>query len=433
MTVQPDPRARPLTDAMADAVDNSAANPHADPHTGGPASRRLLIVDDDVDFAVSTSRVLALEGVDCAVVHDGAGALALLEREEIEIVLLDIRLRDEDGTELAARLRARHPQLIVIIMTAYASVDSAVASLKAGAYDYLRKPFFLDELLRALERCFQLADLRRDKARAERQLTLLHQIEAASQLAAGLSHDFKNMLAVIRANLTVIDDGLHGRDVLKPYAQDAREAAVTAADLIARLMGFTRGGAAGRAAIDLRDPLGSTAAMLGRTLCRDMDLRLEMPDAPLLAPVDPGQLEAALVNLLINARDATGGRGRVLIRLSHVWHQGDYARLETRDDGPGLTAQGLDRALEPMFTTKPDGTGLGLPMIQQMALRHGGRFCIGNAPEGGARAVLDLPCLDPAPDRPPDQPPDQPLRQGAGQGANPGLVKGLDQGSGENM
>ncbi len=379
--------------------------------------RRLLIVDDDVDFAVSTSRALALEGVDCALVHSGAEALARLARDPVEIALLDIRLQGEDGTELAARLRAHHPDLIVIIMTAYASVDSAVAALKAGAYDYLRKPFFLDELLQALERCFQLAQLRRDKARAERQLLLLHQIEAASQLAAGLSHDFKNMLAVIRANLTVIDDGLHTRDVLKPYARDAHEAVLTAADLVARLMGFARAGGPPGTAIDLRGVVGDVAAMLGRTLYQDMALELSLPDAPLLAPADPRQVETALLNLMINARDATGGRGRVAIRPAPVWQGRHYARLEVRDDGPGLTPEGLARALEPLFTTKPEGTGLGLAMIQQMALRHGGRFRIGNAEGGGAQAVLDLPCL--APD----------ARPAAGLTAS----LGGPQGSGENM
>lgn len=186
---------------------------------------------------------------------------------------------------------------------------------------------------------------------------------------------------------------------------------MTAADLVARLMGFARGGGAGGAALDLRGPVESVATMLGRTLCRGMALHLDMPARPVLAPVDPGQLETALVNLLINARDATRGRGRVMIGLSHIWRGGHYARLIVQDDGPGLTPQGLERALEPMFTTKPDGTGLGLPMIQQMALRHGGRFRIGNAPDGGARALMDLPCLEPGDGRDPD----------------PG------QGSGENM
>ena len=130
-------------------VPNLSAAP--DPAAPDSTVRRLLIVDDDVDFAVSTSRALGLAGVDCTLVHSGAGALDQLARDPVEVVLLDIRLGGEDGTDLAARLRARHPDLIVIIMTAYASVDSAVAALKAGAYDYLRKPFFLDELVQAFD------------------------------------------------------------------------------------------------------------------------------------------------------------------------------------------------------------------------------------------------------------------------------------------
>ena len=115
---------------------------------GRASGRRLLIIDDDSDFAISTSRALALEGVNCDIAHDGAAALAALDGGETEVALLDIRLGHEDGTEVAARLRAHFPELILVIMTAYASVDSAVAALKAGAYDYLRKPFFLEELMR---------------------------------------------------------------------------------------------------------------------------------------------------------------------------------------------------------------------------------------------------------------------------------------------
>ncbi|WP_104494215.1 sensor histidine kinase [Paracoccus denitrificans] len=370
-------------------------------------TRRLLILDDDADFAISTSRALALEGVECRIAPDGASALALLEVEPVEVVLIDIRLRHEDGTELAARLHARHPGLVMVIMTAYASVDSAVAALKAGAYDYLRKPFFLDELMRALERCFQLVELRAAKARAERELALMRQIEATSQLAAGLSHDFKNMLAVIRANLAVIEERLPAQDGLKPYAGDALDAALTAGELVTRLMGFARQPVLSPEPRDLRLPVRTTASMLARTLCAGMRVECDLPGHPLLAPVDPGQIGTALVNLLINARDATDGRGRARIALRHVWRGGDYARLTVEDDGPGFDAGGLDHALEPLFTTKPEGTGLGLSMIQQLALVSGGDFRIGNAEGGGARAVLDLPCLKPC--------------------------TGPDQGSGENM
>ncbi|MFV0359394.1 sensor histidine kinase [Tropicimonas sp.] len=362
-------------------------------HTETAPRRQLLIVDDDVDFTVSTSRALALEGVDCAIVHGRAEALAMAATCECEVVLLDIRLGDGDGTELARELRVRRPEMVLIIMTAYATVDSAVAALKAGAYDYLRKPFFLDELLQVLERCYLMTDLRREKLQAQTQLALLRQIEAASQLATGLSHDFRNMLAVIQANLAVIADRMPADDRLRPYLGDAREAAATASDLVSNLMEFARSRGPNIEAIDLRRPVAAATTMLRRTLCADMTLQLDLPETAVLAPADFGQIETAVVNLLINARDATGGRGQVTIRLEVVGLGGLYARLSVSDNGPGFSAQGLQRALEPMFSTKSDGTGLGLSVIQHMALQLGGQFRIENAAGSGARAVLDLPCL----------------------------------------
>lgn len=359
------------------------------------APRQILIVDDDPDFATATSRALALEGIVCRIAHNGAAAMAALADGQIEIVLLDIRIGPEDGTELAARMRGAAPGLILVLMTAYASVDSAVAALKAGAYDYLRKPFFLDELMQSLDRCFQLADLRRGKARAERELVQIRQLETTSRLAAGLSHDFRNMLAVIQANLSALDERLHKADALKPYAQDALEAVQTAETLVARLLGFARARPVSGPPVDLRSLVSGPADMLRRSLCAEMTLTVGLPDQPLLAPVNPGQMETAVVNLLINARDATGGTGSATIVLEHVWRGSDYARLTVQDDGRGLGPDALEHALEPMFTTKPDGTGLGLPMIQQMALMGGGDFRLVNAAGGGARAILELPCLKP--------------------------------------
>lgn len=374
-----------------------------------PAARpRLLIVDDEDDFAISTSRALALEGVDCILAHDGAGALAAVQAGDCPIALLDIRIRDEDGTELAARLRAINPDLIVIIMTAYASVDSAIAAMQAGAHDFLRKPFFLNELMRALTRAFDVLRLRDEKTRAEQQLTLLRQLEATSQLAAGLSHDFRNMLTVIQANLSVLIDRLDTNPTLLPYARDAHNAAGAAASVVTRLTGFVQGRSASLSPIDLRMPVRDAVGMMRRTLCADMGFDMALPDQPLMVLADPAMIETALINLLINARDATGGHGRVTVTLTRTRQGGDYARLVVQDDGTGLSPAAARHALEPFFTTKRDGTGLGLPMIQQFALNAGGQFRLTNAPQdeaqkggaqkgeaqkSGARAVLDLPAL----------------------------------------
>lgn len=354
--------------------------------------QRLLLVDDDTDFAVATSRALALEGVECVIASDSETARAALNDSDLEVALLDVRLGTEEGTRLAMQMRQSHPDLIIVIMTAYASVDSAVAALQAGAYDYLRKPFFLDELMQTLARCFQLAEMRRDKLRVEQELALHRKLEAVSQLATGLSHDFKNMLAVIKANLSVIDEDLQPQHRLKPYASDALDATSTANELVSQLMGFARPGLQRNTQTDLGQTVAASVAMMSRSLCSDMVIDLELPEQGLVAPIDAGQLESAIANLLINARDATLGRGRVLVSLQAIWQGGQYARLIVEDDGPGLSQDALGHALEPRFTTKPDGMGLGLPMIRQLALVHSGRFHIENAALGGARAVLDLPC-----------------------------------------
>ncbi|MDN3711237.1 response regulator [Paracoccus cavernae] len=358
---------------------------------------RLMIVDDEHDFAVSTSRALALEGIDCILAGHGAEAVALLLAQEPQIALLDIRIRDEDGTELAARLKALRPDLIVIIMTGYASVDSAIAAMQAGAHDFLRKPFFLDELMRALGRAGEILRLREDKAQAERELTHLRQLEATSQLAAGLSHDFRNMLAVVQANLSVLVERLEkdgGSDArLLPYARDALHAGASATSVVTRLGDFRRNRSAALAPVDLRPQVAEAVAMMRSTLCAGLAITLSLPEEPLMVLADPAMIGTAMVNLLINARDATGGEGRVTVALRRLRQGGDYARLTVTDDGPGLSGEAALRAVDPFFTTKPQGTGLGLPMIRHLALSSGGRFRLENAPQGGAQAVLDLPAV----------------------------------------
>ncbi|MDB6178421.1 response regulator [Paracoccus sp. Z330] len=354
---------------------------------------RLLIVDDEADFAVSTARALALEGVQTVLAHDGAGAVAAVEAGDCQMALLDIRIRNEDGTELAARLKTIRPDLIVIIMTAYASVDSAISAMQAGAHDYLRKPFFLDELMRALGRGGEILELRHEKEAAERELAMLRQLEATSQLAAGLSHDFLNMLAVVQGNLSVLSDRLGDAPALLPYARDANKAAASAASVVARLGGFLRDRKTDTQPIDLRDPVRAAVEMVRGTICAGMTLRLSLPAEPLLVLADASLVETAIVNLLINARDATQGHGGAVIFLSRIVQGGSYARLSVQDDGPGLDDDAQGRALTPFFTTKTHGTGLGLPMIQQFALNNGGRFHLANSSEGGAIATLDLPAL----------------------------------------
>src|SRR5690606_16155177 len=122
---------------------------------GGPDTPwRLLVVDDDEDFAESLARLLALEGYATRVAQSAASASAVLADWKADVALVDIRLGQDDGVALVREIQRLAPQTVVVMMTAYASLETAVEALKAGAYDFLIKPFFSYDLDRTLERCF---------------------------------------------------------------------------------------------------------------------------------------------------------------------------------------------------------------------------------------------------------------------------------------
>ena len=135
-----------------------------------PAKGRLLIVDDNRDFATALSKLLALEGYEVDLAHDGDAARAALERFDAEVVLLDIRLEAGSGLDLIAPLKEQHPGLIFVVMTGHAETEAAVDALRRGAYDFLRKPIDDGELLAVLERALERTRLEKAKLAAERAL-----------------------------------------------------------------------------------------------------------------------------------------------------------------------------------------------------------------------------------------------------------------------
>ncbi|RDD60313.1 response regulator [Ferruginivarius sediminum] len=127
----------------------------------------ILVIDDDRDFADSLVQLLRLEGYSAAAAYSGDEALAFVERATVSVALVDIILGHADGVGLIPELRKRCPAIVNVIMTAYASVETAIEALKQGAYDYLCKPFYTDDLLSTLSRCFERHRLAREREQAE--------------------------------------------------------------------------------------------------------------------------------------------------------------------------------------------------------------------------------------------------------------------------
>jgi PAS domain S-box-containing protein len=131
------------------------------------SARHILVVDDDRDLADSLAQLLRLEGYAVETAYSVDAAIEAIERHAIAVALVDIRLGQGNGVQLIRELQARRPEVVVILMTAYASVDTAVQAIQEGAYDYLCKPFFTEDLLATLQRCFERSKLLKEREQAE--------------------------------------------------------------------------------------------------------------------------------------------------------------------------------------------------------------------------------------------------------------------------
>jgi PAS domain S-box-containing protein len=141
-----------------------------------PASvRRILIIDDDRDFADSLRNLLMLESYKVEVAYSVSAALDALCDFDVEVALIDVRMDDQDGLKLVSEFRQRRQDIICVIITAYASVETAIQALQKGAYDFLCKPFYPEDLIATLERCFELLSLKNAREAAERALSLRNQ------------------------------------------------------------------------------------------------------------------------------------------------------------------------------------------------------------------------------------------------------------------
>jgi PAS domain S-box-containing protein len=241
---------------------------------------------------------------------------------------------------------------------------------------------------------------------AEAALRQSQKMEAIGQLTGGLAHDFNNLLTGITGSLELMAVRLaKGRvDELDRYLNLAREAAKRAAALTHRLLAFARRQTLDPKPTDINQLVRGMGDLIRRTVGPAVEVTVA--DAPQLWPVlvDPNQLESALLNLCINARDAMPDGGKLTIETSGraledgeaktlELQAGEYVLLSVSDTGGGMTPDVIERAFDPFFTTKPlgAGTGLGLSMVYGFVRQSGGQPRIFSTPGKGTKVLLYLP------------------------------------------
>src|SRR5215831_2056676 len=379
----------------------------------------ILYVDDERGNRVVFEQSLNAE-FNLLTAQNAAEALDLLDRHEVAVVVSDIRMPSMTGEELLRIVKERHPQVIRMVVTAYADVDPILRAINEGLVArYIVKPWIRTELVQVLRWAIEAWMFSRDSAALHRRLLETERLATLGSIAGMLVHDLKQPLMSLLVNVEhlrelasaapiVRDALLHAPipsaqrarllelvDDLDPVTSDLRTSGLHLSELISGLRDLGR-------PRDPRTPAAATDPLPivrhAMTVCQE----LAIPARASIGYEGPGELPRVrmpateltqvLINVVANGAQAVAARGTPHGRVSIVARpDADMLELQIRDDGVGMAPDVLNRVGTPFFTTRPDGTGLGLAQCQRLVGTAGGRFRIESERGIGTTVTIILP------------------------------------------
>lgn len=408
---------RPQTDSPSDG-------------TAEPAPAHILVVDDEPVILQILAAVFEGDGHRLTTVATGAEALAVIGREGCDLLITDKNLPDVGGLSLLEAAKARDPLCEGIVITGYASVDTAVQALGLGAFDYLQKPLdnvfdirkkaarALEKRRLAQENAALLVRLEARNAELEAALAESRALQAEliqseklagiGTLAAGIAHEVSSPLFGILGLAEAIVDGIDLAEA-QGFAAEIVEYCDGIREIVQELSAYSRAGHVGpddrlEPPIDLRDAISDAHRLVERSLAPDgVSFSITCAGA-LPCRARAGELQQVFVNLLKNAAEAVGARsapGWVRLR---GWREGDEIVVLVEDDGGGIHPEdSIPLLFDPFYTTKPpgQGTGLGLNVVYRILTKHRGSITVDNIRDAdgsvtGARFRVVLPAAQDA-------------------------------------
>jgi signal transduction histidine kinase len=369
----------------------------------------VYVVDDDRLVTESLSRALEIE-TDWQVraFNDGARALEEMPRLPPDVVLSDFKMPGMDGIAFLRKVRAAHPDAVLILLTGYADKESAIRAInEIGIWQYVEKPWDLGDLLvkmrQGLERRELVQELKRknqalearlaELSRAHDELVRSERLAAVGRVASGLAHEIGNQLALVGYAEALRERAeKRGDQEAGEFADVIISAQRRLASLVDEIKDFARGAAAQYA----REP-GDLAAAVEEALgilrfdgdVKTRKLSLEIKERPIVR-LHRGKIAQVVVNLVRNAAQASAPTGEVTVTVAE---EDGQALVRVRDRGVGMPPEVLQRLGEPFFTTKERGSGLGLGISRRVVDEHGGRLDVESQPGVGTSVTVLLPVV----------------------------------------
>ncbi len=381
---------------------------------------RILVIDDELGIREGCRRTLEREGYHVVTASTSQEGLHWILEKEFDLVLLDVVLPDMRGTDLLTTIQKRDPDLVCIVISGFATVELAIQTIKAGAYDFLSKPFTPDLLLlsvrQGLERRRLSLQSKRFQAIEQETAAMVHAKEELKELdrfktayMLAVAHELRAPVAAIQSFLQLLVKGYVSADQQLGMLHKAIERTRELLDLVDDLLNL----AAARQestptqpkSISLADILEKLLPLLQlQAEGKQLTFTVEMRHRPVVK-AHPEQMGQLWTNLISNAIKYTPAQGQVRVTLEE---ESGWAIAAIEDTGIGIAAEDLPWIFDDFFRTsqakqvEPRGTGLGLPLVKQIVEKHGGSVGVESALGKGTRFMFRLPLAIPSLVRVPD-------------------------------
>jgi two-component system sensor histidine kinase/response regulator len=375
---------------------------------------RILVVDDELGIREGCKRALTPHGFEVDVAENGpAGLRKLREEGRFDVLLLDAMMPGMSGLEMWQQVRQLAPDLICIIITGYATVELAVQATREGAHDFIAKPFTSELLLQVINRQLERRQLRREAervralreetrelARARAELQKLEAVEGRFML--NMVHILRAPVAVLQNSIQLIRKGYVPPEeqpaMLERAEQRAGELLTTLDDLL--ILAYLKEGVGLTKAetVSVADVLGEVLTMLkGWAGQQGVTVTAEVADRPHIT-ANPDYIKALWTHLLSNAIRYTPAGGHVTVSLQTDRGQGQVIGAVS-DTGIGVATEDISRIFEDFYRTEEakamqeTGTGLGLPIVQQVVEKYGGTVEVESVEGQGSTFRFTLPLI----------------------------------------
>jgi two-component system, cell cycle sensor histidine kinase and response regulator CckA len=370
--------------------------------------RVLLIEDNPVDarFLGVDFRKGGAGNFDLISIRRLSEAESIIREMEIDVILLDLFLEESKGLETLSFVRRTAPDIPVVVLTGLNDEGQALVALRHGAQDYLIKGNAdSSAVFRAIRYAVERKHAETTQRRLEEKLLESQKLQALGTLAGGVAHNFNNTLMVILGHTSLMLDTDCDADTRR-HIHAIEKAADRAAGVTRQLLAFGQRQPAEMTITNLNKVITDMEPLLESMISKDIQLDFQLSNDIGFVKCDPGRIQQAVINLMLNARDAMGSGGRITIKTEATVTSDlrskpapgqQQVRLTVTDNGCGMPEETLEHLFEPFFTTKglTQANGLGLSAVHGIVEQHGGTVMVSSVPGAGTTVSIALPVFKP--------------------------------------